>query len=152
METMRYHVQGLLEVDIGLDRRRDKPLRSADMLLYSWDGGLDVCVDQTGSSPLTQTGMVDFVPGWAVIEAAQPKRGKHMAKCATIGYEFLPFSLSSLGELEADAVILLKRIRKFSMAQDIGAHAAVHIYNRISFTIAKGVGAEIVSRPPSNLL
>ncbi|GKA11029.1 hypothetical protein Tco_0690462 [Tanacetum coccineum] len=42
---------GIVEVDIG----RDKTLRPADMLLYSWDRGLDVCVDLTGSSPLTQT-------------------------------------------------------------------------------------------------
>ncbi|GJX08356.1 hypothetical protein Tco_0196288 [Tanacetum coccineum] len=91
------------------------------MLLYSWDGGLDVCVDLTGSSPLTQTGMVDFVPGRVMIDAAQRKRSKYMAKCAAIGYGFLLFSFSSLGELEADAVTLLKRIRKFSMTQDIGA-------------------------------
>ncbi|GJT12775.1 hypothetical protein Tco_0859817 [Tanacetum coccineum] len=140
------------EVDIGLDEGRDKPLRPADILLYSWDGGLDVCVDLTGSSPLTQTGMVDFVPGRAVIDAAQRKRGKYMDKCAAIGYGFLPFSFSSLGELEADAVILLKRIRKFSITQDIGARTSIHIFNRIGFTIAKGVGAEIVSRLPSNFL
>ncbi|GKA07082.1 RNA-directed DNA polymerase, eukaryota [Tanacetum coccineum] len=72
-----------------------------------------------------------------------------MAKCMAIGYEFLPFSFSSLGELEADAV---KQVRKFSMAQDIGARAAVHIFNMISFAIAKGVGAQIISRLPSNLL
>ncbi|GJR24217.1 hypothetical protein Tco_0972744 [Tanacetum coccineum] len=53
---------------------------------------------------------------------------------------------------EADVVTLLKRIRKFFMAQDIGARAAVHIFNRISFAIAKEVGAQIVSRLPSNLL
>ena len=129
------------EVDIGMDGGRDKPLHLADMLLYSWDSGLDVCVDLTGSSPLTQTGMVDFVPGRVVIDAAQRKRDKYMAKCTAIGYGFLPFSFSSLGELEADAVTLLKRIRKFSMAQDIGARVVVHIFNRISFAIAKGVGA-----------
>ncbi|GJU78478.1 RELA/SPOT-like protein [Tanacetum coccineum] len=50
-----------------------KPLRPTDMLLYSWDEGLDVCVDLTGSSP--QTGMVDFVPGRAMIDATQRKRG-----------------------------------------------------------------------------
>ncbi|GJY71196.1 putative reverse transcriptase domain-containing protein [Tanacetum coccineum] len=116
------------EVDIGLDGGRDKPLRPADVLLYSWDVGLDVCVDLTGSSPLTQTGMVDFVP--------DREHGKYIFKCAAIG--FLPFSFSSLGELEADAVTLLKRIRKFSMAQDIGTRAAIHIFNRISFAIAKG--------------
>ena len=75
-----------------------------------------------------------------------------MAKCVVIGYGFLPFSFTSLGELEADAVTLLKRIRKFFMIQDIGACAVVHIFNRISFAIAKGVRAQIVSRLPSNLL
>ncbi|GJZ19554.1 hypothetical protein Tco_0556144 [Tanacetum coccineum] len=112
------------EVDIGLSGDGDKALRPADILLYSWDGGLDVCVDLTGSSPLTRTGMTDFAPGRVVIDAAQ----------------------------QANAVTLLKRIRKFSMVQDIGARAAIHIFNRISFAIAKGVGAQIVSRLPSNLL
>jgi hypothetical protein len=74
------------EVDIGLCGERDKPLRHADMLLYSWDGGLDVCVDLTVSSSLTQTGMVDFVSGRVVIEAAQRKRVKYEAKCVNIGY------------------------------------------------------------------
>ncbi|GKC00230.1 hypothetical protein Tco_0986366, partial [Tanacetum coccineum] len=131
------------EVDIGFDGGRDKPLRPADILLYSWDGGLDVCVDLTGSSPLTQTGMVDFVTGRAVIVAAQRKHGKYMDMCAAIGYGFLPFSFSSMGELEADAVTLLKRIQKFSITQDIGARVAIHIFNRISFAIAKGVRAQI---------
>ncbi|GKC72104.1 hypothetical protein Tco_1117987, partial [Tanacetum coccineum] len=98
------------EIDIGLEGGCDKPLRPADMLLYSWDGGLDVCVDLTGSSPLTQTEMTDFVPDRAVIDAAQRKRVKYEAKCATIGYGFLHFSFFSLGELEKDAVSLLKRI------------------------------------------
>ncbi|GKC15927.1 hypothetical protein Tco_1012709 [Tanacetum coccineum] len=93
-----------------------KKLRPADMLLYSWDGGLDVCVDLTGSSPLTQTGMTDFAPGGVVTDAAHRKHSKYMVKCAAIGYGFLPFSFSSLGELEAYAFTLLKRIQKFSMA------------------------------------
>ncbi|GKA30857.1 hypothetical protein Tco_0717162, partial [Tanacetum coccineum] len=92
-----------------------------------------------GSLPLTQSGMADFMPGRAVIDAAQRKRGKYTAKCAGIEYGFLPFSFSSLGELEANAVSLLKRIRKDSMAQDIGARADIHIFNRISFAIAKGI-------------
>nr|GFA83177.1 hypothetical protein [Tanacetum cinerariifolium] len=99
-----------VQVDFGLSGGRDKLLRHADMFLYSWDGGFDVCVYLTGSSPLTQTGMVDFVPGRAVIEAAQRKRVKYEAKCADIGYDFLSFSFSSFRELEHDAVTLPKRI------------------------------------------
>ncbi|GKC21561.1 hypothetical protein Tco_1023711, partial [Tanacetum coccineum] len=83
--------------------------------------------------------MTDFAPGRAVIDAAQRKRVKYEAKCATIGYEFLPFSFSSLGELEEDGVTLLKRIR--TMVQDIGARAAIHIFNMIGFAVAKGVMA-----------
>ncbi|GJS63011.1 RNA-directed DNA polymerase, eukaryota [Tanacetum coccineum] len=136
------------EVDIGLSGERDKSLRPADVLLYSWDGGRDVCVDLTGSSPLTQTGMVDFVPGRAVLVAAQRKRAKYETKCADIGYGFLPFSFSSFGELEKDAVTLLKRIRKFSVAQDIGARAAIHIFSRICFAIAKG---SVASHPETKM-
>ncbi|GJS68900.1 hypothetical protein Tco_0683465 [Tanacetum coccineum] len=84
--------------------------------------------------------MTDFAPGRAVIDVAQHKHGKYLDKCATIGYDFLPFSFSSLGELQANAVTLLKRIQKFSMVQDIRARAAIHIFNRISFAIAKGIG------------
>ncbi|GKG51164.1 hypothetical protein Tco_0541548, partial [Tanacetum coccineum] len=62
--------------DIGLGGGCDKALRHADMLLYSWDRGLDVCVDLTGSSPSTQTGMANFVPGWVMSDVAQHKRAK----------------------------------------------------------------------------
>ncbi|GKA67976.1 hypothetical protein Tco_0767893 [Tanacetum coccineum] len=96
------------DVDISLGVGCDKPLRLVDMLLYSWDEELDVCVDLTGSSHLTQTGVVDFVLGCVVIDAAHRKRVKYEAKCANIGYGFLPFSFSSLGELEKNAVTLLK--------------------------------------------
>ncbi|GJR83177.1 hypothetical protein Tco_0153962 [Tanacetum coccineum] len=39
------------------------------------------------------------------------------------------------------AISLLKQIQKFSMTQDIGARVVVHIFNRTSFAIAKGVRA-----------
>nr|GEX97735.1 hypothetical protein [Tanacetum cinerariifolium] len=95
------------------------------------DRGLDVCVDLTGSSPLTHTGMIGFVSGRAVIDVAQRKCVKYDTKCAAIGYGFLLFSFSSLGELEEGVITLLKRIQKFSMTQDVEARAAVHIFNRI---------------------
>ncbi|GKA05894.1 hypothetical protein Tco_0685014 [Tanacetum coccineum] len=96
--------------------------------------------------------MADFALGVAVIDVAQRKRVKYEAKCATIGYGFLPFSFSLLGELKEDAVTLLKQIRKFSIAQDIRARVVVYIFNRIGFDVAKGVGAQIVSRLPTNVL
>ncbi|GJU82588.1 hypothetical protein Tco_1284953 [Tanacetum coccineum] len=73
------------------------------------DTMVDICF-RSGISAEKETGMVDFVPGRAVIDATHRKRVKYEAKCANIGYGFLPFSFSSLGELEKDAVNLLKRI------------------------------------------
>ncbi|GJX88164.1 hypothetical protein Tco_0340178 [Tanacetum coccineum] len=71
--------------------------------------------------------MVDFIPGRAVIDAAQRKRAKYMAKYAAIEYGFLPFSFSSLGELEADAVTLLKRIQSSLWLRTLG-HVLLFIF------------------------
>nr|GEX12120.1 hypothetical protein [Tanacetum cinerariifolium] len=83
---------------------------------------------------------------------AHRKRVKYEAKCANIGYGFLPFSFSFFGKLEKDAVTLLNRIRKFFVAQDIGHGAAVYIFTRISFAIARRVEFQIASRLPTNFL
>ena len=96
--------------------------------------------------------MSDFVVGRVVLDAAQRKRSKYLAKCDAAGYGFLPFSFSSLGELYTDAIALLKRVQQFSTAQDIGARFAGFIFVRVGFAIAKGVGAQIVSRLPTNFL
>nr|GEV09755.1 hypothetical protein [Tanacetum cinerariifolium] len=136
--SYRFGISSGKEVDIGLCGERDESLRPADVLLYSWDVGRDAYVDLTWSSPLTHTHMVDFVSGRAVTKAAQRKRAKYEDKCADIRYGFLPFSFSSFGKVEKDAATLLKRIRKFSMAQDIGARTVVYIFNRISFSLKWG--------------
>ncbi|GKA02835.1 hypothetical protein Tco_0675616 [Tanacetum coccineum] len=96
METMSSGISADKEVDIGLGGGRDKPLCPAYKLLYSWDKWFDVCVDLTGSSLLTQTGMVDFMVGRAVTDAAHRKPVKYETKCLDIGYDFLSFSFSSL--------------------------------------------------------
>ncbi|KAL6542957.1 hypothetical protein OROHE_010477 [Orobanche hederae] len=140
------------KVDIGLRDGSDKPLRPADLLLYAWDRGRDVCVDLTGSSPLTRSGMLDFVSGQVVAEAAKRKCVKYRDLCAAKRYGFLHFSFSTLEELDADVVALLVRVRSFALAQDAGARVAHHIFSRISFAIAKGMGAQLVSRLPTNFV
>ncbi|GJX08733.1 integrase, catalytic region, zinc finger, CCHC-type containing protein [Tanacetum coccineum] len=117
--------------------------------------GKEVDIGFDGSSPLTQTGMVDFMVGRAVTDATHHKRILYETKCSDIRYGFLPFLFFSLGELQKDAVALVKRIMKFSVTQDIRAHLAAHIFNRISFAIAKGntlaeymIPSGVDNRPP----
>ncbi|GJX47335.1 hypothetical protein Tco_0272525 [Tanacetum coccineum] len=119
------------------------------MTAVGCDGGgasIRISFEIKGQDGVTE--MVAFVPDRAVIDATHRKRVKYEAKCANIEYGFLPFSFSSLGELEKDAVNLLKRIRKFSVTQDIGARADVYCFNRISFAIAKGVGGSTCISAP----
>ncbi|GJZ40626.1 hypothetical protein Tco_0587512 [Tanacetum coccineum] len=81
-----------------------------DLLSNSNGKEVDIGLDVGRTSPLTQTGLTDFVPCRAVSDATHRKHVKYEAKCADMGYDFLPFSFSSFGELEKDAVALLKRI------------------------------------------
>ncbi|GJW59183.1 hypothetical protein Tco_0105914 [Tanacetum coccineum] len=132
---------------------------------YGPSCGLHLNVDKTESTSLQTkllrySGIVAYVPAFDDAFRAQlpPKsfQGifmetmlylvpvKYEAKCANIGYGFLPFSFSSFGKLKKDAVTRLKRIRKFSVTQDIRARAAVYIFNKISFVMAKGVGAQLI--------
>ncbi|GKC21438.1 elongation factor G, III-V domain-containing protein [Tanacetum coccineum] len=57
----------------------------------------------------------------------------------SLGGELLPPLPKAMPKLEEDAIALLNRIRKFSVAQDIGARVAVHIFSRFAFAIARGV-------------
>ncbi|KAL8142091.1 hypothetical protein V2J09_015124 [Rumex salicifolius] len=50
------------------------------------DGGLDICVDLTRSSPLTQSGMSDFVSECVVIEAAHRKSIRLSASLLVLVY------------------------------------------------------------------
>nr|GEV09754.1 pentatricopeptide repeat (PPR) superfamily protein [Tanacetum cinerariifolium] len=50
--------------------------------VFAWNIYGDHVVSCTGSSPLTQTGMIDFLPRRTVTEASQPKRLKYEAKLA----------------------------------------------------------------------
>nr|GEU93790.1 ribonuclease H-like domain-containing protein [Tanacetum cinerariifolium] len=130
------------EVDIGLGGGCDKPLRHADTLLYFWDEGIDVCVDLTGYSHLTQTVMVDFMPGRAVIDATHRKRAKYEAKCADIRYGFLLFSFSSLGELEKDTaprVLVTCRSRQIVLVGNENEHIPLyyHIVNNLQIQFGR---------------
>ncbi|CAO2827533.1 unnamed protein product [Amaranthus hypochondriacus] len=108
--------------------------------------------DIFGDHAVSCAGLSDFVPGQVVTDAAHRKRVKYEASCRLIGYGFVPFSFSSLGELEKEDVALLKRVQRFSTTQDIGARAAAYTFTRVGFAIARGVGAQIVSRLPNNIL
>nr|GEZ82667.1 hypothetical protein [Tanacetum cinerariifolium] len=60
--------------------------------------GLDVCVDLKGFSPWTQTVMVYFVPGHAVIDATHRKRVKYEAKIARLDQVVITLASGDRGQ------------------------------------------------------
>ncbi|KAL5707554.1 hypothetical protein ACHQM5_018444 [Ranunculus cassubicifolius] len=127
-------------------------LRPADILLTCWEQGRDVCMDITGVSPFFRSGFNSFVSGQAVLKAVQRKVLKYGAKCTGNGLGFLPFAFTTFGELCEEAVEFLKRIRLATLSNAAYAKSAPHIFNRVGIFIQKGVGAQIVSRLPTNFL
>ncbi|GKC70149.1 hypothetical protein Tco_1116032 [Tanacetum coccineum] len=86
---------------------------------------VDIGLDVGRTSPLTQTGLTDFVPCRAVSDATHRKHVKYEAKCADMGYDFLPFSFSSFGELEKDAAGTSAGTSNLNLVQhfiDMGFH------------------------------
>ncbi|GJX85105.1 hypothetical protein Tco_0335879 [Tanacetum coccineum] len=148
---------------MGFFSKDEKDLRPADLLLLNWLQGKDACLDVTCISLFVGMRANSWGPRVALHNVVEKKKMKYASKCADNGYKFIPFVFSTFEEfdkdaldtlsrikslsishsnnvkrgLEEDTVTLLKRIWKFLMAQDIGAHAAIHIFHRISFAIAR---------------
>ncbi|KAL5727948.1 hypothetical protein ACHQM5_001085 [Ranunculus cassubicifolius] len=140
------------EAPLGFLNDEGRDLRPADLLLYNWDQGKDVCLDVTGVSPFAGGGVRSYVPGKALENAVKLKKKKYDDKCFMHGYGFTTFAFTIFGELGEEALLTLKRIVQFSHGHSLTAKAANHIYHRISFTIMKGVGAQLLSRLPTSLL
>lgn len=140
------------EAPLGFLNEEGKSLRPADLLLYNWDTGKDVCVDVTGVSPFAGGGVDVFVPGKALDNATKLKKRKYEDKCFRHGYGFATFGFTIFGELGEEAVDILKRIVQFAHGNSLSVKAANYIFHRVSFSIMKGVGAQLLSRLPTSFL
>ncbi|KAL5729708.1 hypothetical protein ACHQM5_002617 [Ranunculus cassubicifolius] len=127
-------------------------LRPADVLLYSWDSGRNLCLDLTGVSPFVGFGNKTFEAEFAVEEAARKKTLKHEAVCTRNGYSFAPFAFSTFGGLKTRSVEFLRRVREVFLGHFQCPKLASFIFPRVSFSIQKGIGAQIVSRLPINFV
>ncbi|KAL5708293.1 hypothetical protein ACHQM5_019103 [Ranunculus cassubicifolius] len=140
------------EVSVGLSSDTGKDLRPADLLIYNWDKGKDMCLDVIGVSPFTGSGVCSFVPGIAITNAVAKKRKKYESKCALSGYSFSTFAFTTFGELGADALVFLSRVTQAAQSLATSSKVGAFIYHRIGFALNKGVGAQLVVRLPTNFM
>ena len=140
------------EAPLGFLSEDGRDLRPADLLLFNWSQGKDACMDMTGISPFAGGGVNSWAPGVALCNAVEKKKRKYASICAANGYSFIPFAFSTLGELDKEALGILSRLKSISCSHSGNVKSGVFIYHRVSFCIQKGVGAQLVSRLPSNFV
>lgn len=120
-------------------------------MVYNWDGK-DVCMDVTGVSPFTSAQTCNFVPGHAIGAAISRKNKKYLDICSSRGYGFGVLAFSTLGELGADTISFLKRLRNCVARHDANFKLGNSLFLRLGIVIQKSIGAQLVARIPTNSL
>lgn len=116
---LRAGMHALKEVDLGFLSTGGDALRPADILIYNWDMGRNVCLDVTGISHFTGGGVNTFLPGQVVCNAVSRKRNKYLDKCTTHGYGFGTITFTMLRELGDETLNFLKRIGDYVQYGDV---------------------------------
>nr|GEV98996.1 putative reverse transcriptase domain-containing protein [Tanacetum cinerariifolium] len=140
------------EAPMGFLSHDGKDLRPADLLLFNWLQGKDVCLDVTGIYPFAGTGANSWAPGVALHNAVEKKKRKYASICVNNGYKFIPFAFSTFGEFDTEALDTLSLNKAISISHSNNAKSGAFIFHRVGFCIQKGVGAQLVSRLPSNFI
>ncbi|GJV60519.1 hypothetical protein Tco_1466619 [Tanacetum coccineum] len=140
------------EAPMGFLLEDGKDLRPADLLLFNWLKGKDACLDVTCISPFAGMGASSWAPGVALHNAVEKKKRKYASICEKNGYKFIPFAFSMFGEFDTEALGTLSRNKSISISHSNNAKSGTFIFHRVSFCIQKGVGAQLVSRLPSNFI
>lgn len=121
--------------------------RPADIMVYNWENGKDICFDVTVVSRITSSG--NFVPGQAISAAITRKRNKYLAKCASHRYEFGVLPASTLDELSDDVIVFIKRLKSYLASHYVNNKIGSSLFHRLGITIQKDMGAQLVARLPA---
>ena len=84
----------------------DSLSRPADVFLPTWSRGRPAALDVHVISPLQQQTMGEAAstPGHALQVGVQRKLASHLSACRSVGVEFIPFVMETLGYLAEDSI------------------------------------------------
>ncbi|XP_026378263.1 uncharacterized protein LOC113272672 [Papaver somniferum] len=99
------------EVSLGFLSNSTNTQKPADILVYYWIDGKDVCFDVTWVFPFTSARTRSFTPDHAILAVVTRKMHKYLDQCASHGHGFQVLAFTTLGELSEDTVVFLKRLR-----------------------------------------
>ena len=90
----------------------DSSVRPADILLPNWNRGRPAAVDVHVISPLQQQTLAEAAstPGHAFQVAVCRKLVSNLSACRSVGVEFVPFVIETLGDLSEDTISTIHAI------------------------------------------
>ena len=92
----------------------DSSVRPADILLPNWNRGRPAAVDVHVISPLQQQTMAEAasIPGHALQVGVRRKLISNLSACRSVGVEFVPFVIETLGGLSEDTISTIRAISR----------------------------------------
>ena len=104
----------------------DSLSRPADVFLPTWSHGRPAALDIHVISPLQQQtlGEAASTPGHALQVGVQRKLASHLSACRSVGVEFVPVVMETLGGMAEDSISILRSLGK-AIAQRVGCDASI---------------------------
>jgi hypothetical protein len=100
----------------------------------------------TGLSPPVELEVGDFTVGRTTLKVASSKMVKYEKACSDNQHVFIPFVVNTFGFLAPESVDLLKRVQRVMHSNVVSPRFMNVVFQRLDFTIQKGLAAQIVVR------
>ena len=84
------------EAPLGFLSEARKDFKPADLLMFNWLHGKDVCMDVTRGSPFVSIRVSSLVTGTSLANTTERKRKKYTGKCEENGYKSIQFAFFHL--------------------------------------------------------
>ena len=136
----------------------DSLSRPADVFLPTWSRGRPAALDVHVISPLQQQTMGEAAstPGHALQVGVQRKLASHLSACRSVGVEFIPFVMETLGGLAEDSIFILRSLGK-AIAQRVGSLdtstetsvCTKQLFHRTAIALWRGNATQWLHRQPT---
>ena len=128
--------------------------RPADIFLPTWSRGRSAALDVHVISPLQQLtlGEAASTPGHALRVGVQRKLTSNLSACHSVGIEFIPLVVETLGGLAEDTILTIRSIGQ-AIGQRVGSLdpsiSTRHLFHRLAIALWRGNASLWLHRFPT---
>ena len=128
--------------------------RPADIFLPTWNRGRSAALDVHVISPLQQLTLNEAAstPGHALRVGVQRKLSSNLSACHSVGIEFIPLVVETLGGLAEDTILTIRSIGQ-AIGQRVGSLdpsiSTRHLFHRLAIALWRGNASLWLHRFPT---